>query len=158
MKTPNEIFPVITLYQPWATWIMRGWKTIETRTHNKFSCLKDQIILIHAGQTTDESAIRNVYLTKEQLLFNPDEVVNGYILGAVHVSDFALLNDSHSKASLIDCGSIKRYGLFLTNIQKFDDPIKESGSMGIWYYDLKNRKKVTLKEVHKSIKQASLFD
>lgn len=84
----ENIYPVITLYQPWATWIVRGWKTIETRTHNKFACLIGKTILIHAGQKTDASAINNPYLTKEQLLYNPDEVINGYILCSTHVKSF----------------------------------------------------------------------
>src|SRR5689334_13020773 len=86
------IYPVITLYQPWATWIMRGWKTIETRTHNKFSRLEGKRILIHAGLTTDADAINNPYLTKQQLSFNPDEMINGVILGSVFVNDFRRLN------------------------------------------------------------------
>lgn len=75
------IYPSITLTQPWATWIIRGWKTIETRTHNRFACLDKKTILIHAGMTTDKSAANNPYLTKDQLMYNPDEMVNGFILG-----------------------------------------------------------------------------
>lgn len=52
-----EIYPVITLYQPWATWIMRELKTIESRTHARFNSLLYKTILIHAGQTTDKTAI-----------------------------------------------------------------------------------------------------
>lgn len=29
----------ISMWQPWAWWVMRGWKTIETRTHNRFKGL-----------------------------------------------------------------------------------------------------------------------
>lgn len=137
------VYPVITLYQPWATWIMRGWKTIETRTHNKFECLRNKTILIHAGQVTDASAINNPYLTKEQLIYKPEEVINGYILGSAKVDYFTKLHDVHSKAALIDCGSTGRYGLFLTDVKKFESPISVKGQMGIWYYDLSARKKVS---------------
>src|SRR5690242_4550408 len=87
MKENNNILPVITLYQPWATWIMREWKTIETRTHARFACLLHKTILIHAGQKTDDShlTVQNPYLTREQIIFNPDEVINGAILGSVYV-------------------------------------------------------------------------
>lgn len=144
----NNIIPVITLYQPWATWIMRGWKTIETRTHDRFKSLKHKTILIHAGQRTDDSplVIHNPYLTKEQILYNPEEVINGSILGSAFVSDFKLLNSENAKSSLIECDTL-RFGLFLSNIKKFDEPIPVKGEMGIWYFDMKDQKKVKKQKV-----------
>lgn len=140
----TNIYPVITLYQPWATWIMRGWKSIETRTHERFSCLLNKTILIHAGMKTDGSdlTVKNPYLTKEQILFNPDEVVNGAILGSVYVDACGwLCGDSYeNKSALIDTRN--RYGLFLTEIEVLPFPIYIKGSIGIWYYDLDNHKKV----------------
>ena len=138
-----QILPVITLYQPWATWIMREWKTIETRTHNMFRSLLGKKILLHAGLTTDASAINNPYLTKEQLIYNPDEMVNGFILGSAFVHHTGVLGPKDSKDALIDCANTTRYGLFLNNIEKWDVPVKEKGEMGIWYYDVTNMKKVT---------------
>jgi predicted transcriptional regulator len=40
---------VITLWQPWASFIALGWKTIETRTHDRFKNLVCERIAIHAG-------------------------------------------------------------------------------------------------------------
>lgn len=136
------VLPVITLYQPWATWIMRGWKTIETRTHSRFACLSHKKVLIHAGMTTDPQAIKNPYLSKDQLLLNPDEMVNGFILGSVYVDATGwLCGDPYENMSaLIDTNG--RYGLFLEDVQKFNEPIPEKGEMGIWYFDLGNRQKV----------------
>lgn len=136
------ILPVITLYQPWATWIIRGWKTIETRTHNRFACLNHKTILIHAGQTTDAAAINNPYLTKEQLLYEPDEVINGFILGSAYVDATGLLcgDDYENKAALIY--TMDRYGLFLEKIEKFKEPIPVKGEMGIWYFDMEKKEKV----------------
>jgi hypothetical protein len=131
----KNIYPVITLYQPWATWIMRGWKTIETRTHNKFACLKGRRILIHASQKTDSNAVNNPYLTREQILFNPDEMINGFILGSAFVNDFRELTPNASQRALIECNT-KRYGLFLDKIDRWKIPIPEKGEMGIWYYDI----------------------
>jgi hypothetical protein len=140
----SDVFPVITLYQPWATWIMREWKTIETRTHDRFACLKNRTVLIHAGQTTDGSDLttKNKYLTKEQIMFNPDEVVNGVILGSARVYNVRWLWPTDSKYALIDCEHTKRFGLELDHIKKFDSPIPVKGEMGIWYYDLTNRMKI----------------
>lgn len=134
---------------------MRGWKTIETRTHNKFSSLNAKRILIHAGLTTDESAKNNIYLTKEQILYAPDEMVNGFILGSAWVDDFGKLDASHSKASLIDCKNVERYGLLLASINKFINPIPCKGEMGIWYYDLENKCKV--KKLKNNILQTEIF-
>lgn len=148
------VYPVITLYQPWATWIMRGWKSIETRTHNRFACLKGRTILIHAGQKTDDSdaAVFNPYLTYGQIIYNPDDFVNGFILGQAFVKDCRILNSSHSNKALIDCGNTIRYGLFLTDVLPYAQPIPVKGDMGIWYYDLDARQKVK-----KNLPQASLF-
>jgi len=137
----DNILPVITLYQPWATWIMRGWKSIETRTHPRLNCLKGKRILIHAGKYTDPHALHNPYLSLEQLLLNPDEMVTGCILGSAFVKDFRLLNKSDSKAALFDCNG-QLWGLFLEDIQRWPYPIPEKGSQGIWYYDVDNLIKV----------------
>lgn len=133
-----NILPVITLYQPWATWIMREWKTIETRTHGRFECLIHKTVLIHAGQKTDDSnlTVKNPYLTTEQILHNPNEVINGAILGSVYVDAGGwLCGDSYeNKSALIE--TTDRYGLFLKEVNKFKEPIPCKGQMGIWYYDL----------------------
>lgn len=141
----TNILPVITLYQPWATWIIRGWKTIETRTHERFSSLLHKTILIHAGLQTDSSdlTVKNPYLTREQILYDPDEVINGAILGSAYVDACGwLCNDPwENKSALIETRN--RYGLFLTDVKKFPSPLLVKGSMGIWYYDLENKIKVT---------------
>lgn len=134
------IYPVITLYQPWATWIMRGWKTIETRTHNRFACLDKKTILIHAGQKTDASAMNNDYLTKEQLLHKPDEIINGFILGSAYAQHLGCLDPDDGVNALIECNTL-RYGLLLSSINVFEEPIAVKGEMGIWYYDLDKREK-----------------
>lgn len=143
-----EIYPVITLYQPWATWIMRGWKTIETRTHNKFASLIHTTILIHAGLTTDAAAINNPYLTKEQLMHEPDEMINGFILGSAYVDATGLLSgdDYENKSALIE--TTDRYGLFLKDVKKFDEPIPVKGEMGIWYFDMERKEKVRKPKRH----------
>jgi hypothetical protein len=147
------ILPAITLYQPWATWIMRGWKTIETRTHNRFVSLKDKTILIHAGKTTEvsEAIVKNPYLTKEELIFNPQEIINGHIIGQVDVIDFRELGWKDSYEALIDCEFTQRYGLFLRKPVLFESPIKVDGSMGIWYFDMQ-----TLQKVKKTSPQLNL--
>lgn len=141
----KNILPVITLYQPWATWIMRGWKLIETRTHNHLQSLLNKTVLIHAGKTTDNSfyAVNNPYLTKEQLLHKPEEMVNGFILGSAFVFSTRRLNRDDNSLALIECGGdVMRFGLFLQDIKVFQEPIPCRGDMGIWYYDMDAMQKV----------------
>ena len=47
----------ITLWQPHASWIAMGWKTIETRDHDRFRGLVGQRIAIHAGLFVDNRAM-----------------------------------------------------------------------------------------------------
>lgn len=144
-NTGKNIYPSITLYQPWATWIMREWKTIETRTHNKFGSLLGKRILIHAGLMNDSQAVNafyHGYLSREKLLLNQEEMVNGYILGSVFVKAFGKCSSIHSKEALIDCGNTERFGLYLSQVEKFETPIACKGEMGIWYYDLDSMMKV----------------
>lgn len=160
VKTMSNILPAITLYQPWATWIIREWKTIETREHNRFAKLKGERILIHAGMHTDNSnlTVKNEYLTQEQIWMKPEEVVNGFILGSAFIYDFRRLSGKDSKPALIDCTYVPRWGLFLKDIQRFDQPIPAKGSMGIWYYDLEAKEKVKISDGRKPrVVQHELF-
>lgn len=142
----SQIYPVITLYQPWATWIMWGWKTIETRTHNRFACLNGKEILIHASLTYDNFAMPNHYLDEIQFRHASDykHYEKGVILGSAKVIDVGVLTEKHSLPARIDCGDtlIQRYGLFLTDIIPFELPIPAKGGMGIWYFDLETMQKV----------------
>lgn len=144
----SNILPVITLYQPWATWIVRGWKTIETRTHNRFASLAGKTILIHAGMKTDQShyAVYNPYLTMGQFHENTDEMVNGFILGSAFVDVSGVCRSGDSKRALIECDTM-RYGLFLSNVKKFDKPIPVKGEMGVWYFDMDKMEKCKKAEV-----------
>jgi hypothetical protein len=140
----TTVFPAITLYQPWATWIIRGWKDIETRTHDRFKSLVGKWVLIHAGMSTDGSDLTrmNPYLTRDQIMKDPDEMVNGAILGMAFVYRSCKLTGESSHRALINCQSTIRYGLFLEGIEKFPEPIYCKGEMGIWYFDLAKKQKV----------------
>jgi hypothetical protein len=128
---------VITLWQPWASWVALGWKTIETRTHPRFACLVGQRIAIHAGLKWDDTALTAAkdFLTATQR----GEVVwgreRGVIICTAYVAAHRELDSSHSKAALIDCGGTRRWGLFLTDVQVVKAfPVK--GKQGIWSVEL----------------------
>lgn len=52
----------ITLWQPWAMFVAVGWKSIETRTHQRFKSLVGQRIAIHAAKKIDEASIFNNFV------------------------------------------------------------------------------------------------
>lgn len=132
MKTP-----VITLWQPWAQFIMFGWKTIETRLHDKFKCLEGREILIHAGANWDTQWFRSAspFLTQEQLnLIDVMQKAEPSIICSAKVILYRRLVFADSKSALINCSYHRRGGLFLSEIKKLQ-PIFIKGSQGIWYYD-----------------------
>jgi hypothetical protein len=121
---------------------MLGDKSIETRTHNRFRSLLGKRIGIHAGMSTDTSAWDNPYLSKKEKAMKMEDLLHGVVLGTAFVYDFQLLNKSHSKMALVDCGSTQRWGLFLNEINVFNKPVPAKGEMGIWYFNLKTKLKV----------------
>lgn len=140
----SNIIPVITLKQPWASWVMKRLKTKESRIHANFKTLVDKEFGIHAAMTYDLSdyVLKNPYLTQEQIDASLDYPL-GEILGTVHCDEFLQLNgEQHEKEALIECRSIKRYGLNLINPKEFEKPIPCKGELAIWYYDLDTMEKV----------------
>src|SRR5512142_1369611 len=113
--------PVISLWMPWANWISLGWKPIETRTHKRFSSLVGKRIGIHASLRWDNDAIRlaSPYLTQVQVLRSEKMLrIGGAIICTAMVSEFRTLSQDDEQDSLIECRSVKRYGLVLTDIRK----------------------------------------
>lgn len=128
MVQNRNIIPVITLKQPWASWVMEGLKLTETRTHKNFKTLEGKDFGIHAAQTYDLSdyVLKNPYLSQKKIkesLSYP----TGVILGMVHGKQFLKLSSYHEQGALIECQSVQRYGLRLINPVPFKDPIPYTG-------------------------------
>ena len=128
----------ITLWQPWATWVILGWKSIETRLHPRFASLVGERIGIHAGLMWDDEAfaLAKPYLSKEQFILThglPPHV-RGALLGTVSVVEHRILNSDDSRAALIDCQNTVRYGLILENPMPIS-AIPMRGKQGIWTWD-----------------------
>lgn len=138
----DERLPVITLWRPWSDWVVLGWKTIETRTHERFKSLLGKRIGIHSGLKWDTTAVMAAYkyMTDDQRLqtmdFSRDKSA-GRIICTAMVKDFALLSANASPAALIECGS-RRFGLFLTHVSRTpDEPwTRIKGAQGIQYVDV----------------------
>lgn len=134
---------VITLHQPWASFILFGWKTIETRTHHQFAGLVHQRIGIHASLEYDYKAhlVYKKYLsqTRKGIFLNIRRDISNTMLGkilcTVYVTSARFLNSRDSKRALIDCSNNDRYGLILKDMIPLDPPIPATGQQGIWTYE-----------------------
>lgn len=140
MKTPElsdgaDRIRCISLWQPWAQWVMLGWKTIETRLHDRFKGLALERIGIHAAQKWDAFATKEAlpFLTKEQLeatlRFTKHESA---LLGSVFVRDCSWLLPPAGKEALIECET-RRFGLILQDPIQLHEPLAMKGGQGIFY-------------------------
>lgn len=136
-KIKKMKYPVISLWQPWAQFVMMGWKTIETRTHTRFRNLNQQRILIHAGAKWDDHwhMMASKFMTQEQINQTPFmRYHTPRIICAADVHDFGELYLTDEKLALIECAT-KRYGLYLSSIKKIEPVIYIKGQQGIWYHE-----------------------
>lgn len=142
----SEYIRVLTLYQPWASFIADGLKTIETRLHNKFACLKGQRIAIHAGKKWDPDAFeiferpefgkRGLYKDAARRLYWKNNIPLGAVLCTVMVQDSRICTPADSVAACIEIEpGDRRYGLVLRDLEVLDPAISLPGSQGIWKLD-----------------------
>jgi hypothetical protein len=146
------IYPAITLWQPWASWIAWGWKTIETRTHDRFRCLAGKRIAIHAGLGLDGHAHSEArrWMTHERWTSRMDweserTFPRGEVVCVATVAEARWLTDKDSVAALIDCGEPNpplpsgawdpRFGLVLTNVVPVSGP-RCKGGRGIFRVEM----------------------
>jgi hypothetical protein len=136
--------PVISLWQPWAQWVVIGWKTIETRTHPRFETLAGKRIGIHAAQKWDKNAIHiaRPYLTDDQFhqtleMFRTHHCDSGKILGTVFAKEHRLLDPDDAPAALIECAT-ERFGLIFRDPLKLDPPIAVKGRQAIFHAEVPN--------------------
>lgn len=130
------IYPCITLHMPWAYWVYRGWKTIETRTHKRFASLAGRQILIHASQSYQLGAGGGTWLTDEQVtdsIFSGTPLM-GHIIAIAEVVEHRPCRPNDSRMAMIECRT-PRFGLVLRNVRPLPKPIKAKGHQGIWYND-----------------------
>lgn len=136
--------PCISLWQPWAQWVVLGWKTIETRTHPRFESLAGKRIGIHAAKVWDKQAIHiaRSYLTDEQfeqtyqlLQESQHNSLGGKVLGTVFVNEHRLLDTDDAPAALIECQTV-RFGLLLRDPIQLAVPFPVTGRQGIFHVQL----------------------
>jgi hypothetical protein len=133
--------PTVSLWQPWATWVTLGWKTVETRLHNRLNCLKGRIVAIHAARKWDNDArwLAAEYLSSKnwELSATLAEGNRGKIVAIAHIKDHRQITtkDELSRAMLQTSDlnlRTPRFGLFVDKLVPLP-PFPLRGHQGIWY-------------------------
>lgn len=133
----------ISLWQPWATWVALGWKTIETRRHARFRRLVGQRVAIHAAKKWDPKwrDLAESFLSNEQLFSTINHEFmwpRGAIVCTVRVraADWFDIGDPYYNYEEIArhalCAAEGRFLLWLEQIQAFKKPIPWKGRQGIF--------------------------
>ena len=140
----------ITLYQPWATLIADGVKTLETRSWRPYQTLIGERIAIHAGKRstadyfldgpTRETMRRNHGVNWSREIPFSAVVCTARLAWAGQVRSFE--NEDHvwvgcNPESLIKIDpygdfSIGRWLWFLEHIRPLNPPVPARGSQGLW--------------------------
>jgi hypothetical protein len=131
---------IISMWRPWADWVMLGWKPIETRTHARFAKLAGKRIGIHAAKHWDGNALDLAapYLTPDQIRHTCQVLTkepSGVLLGTVFVEQHRLLGVGDSWGALIECET-RRFGLIVSVPIRLAIPLPMRGHQGIWKVEL----------------------
>jgi hypothetical protein len=134
----------ISLWQPWAEWIAHGLKLTETRTHARFKCLEGKRIAIHASRKFDRDAwdAAKPFLKAAGnesygwFVLKTSEFHLGVIICTALVEKVQWLDGCHSQGALIDCGGVRRFGLYLTGVNVLQEPIPSIGRQGIFEVEI----------------------
>lgn len=144
-------FPIITLIQPWASWVAMGWKTGETRTTARLlKQLENKFFFIHAGKAWDDQAIpvASAWLHPDKIAQTEEEFfgVRGHILAMALGGKARCMTPDDEPKALIDYCWVKppsmgnvepetmqRWFLPLERIDPLEKPIPARGQQGIWY-------------------------
>jgi hypothetical protein len=135
----------ITLWQPWATLIILGIKSVETRS---FFIAGFGDIVIHAALHKDKEC-RNFAespivkpLLQAAGYNNYDALPFGQVLGIVNYYD-VLPTEEAAKDKRVDYRQLllgdfhsNRYALFLKYVRRLEEPYPWKGQQGIWNYPI----------------------
>ncbi len=134
----------ISLYQPWASLVVLGHKTWETRS---WSTSYRGRLAIHASkkftQTQRELCLKwpfSKYITQ-----NPDTMPRGFVLGSVDLMDCIRTEGWMARHQLFETEHVQeefrfgdyspgRFAWELCNPIVFKEPIPAKGSLGIWEF------------------------
>ena len=121
---------ILTIKEPWATLIIKGYKKYEFRSWKTNYRGK---VLIHAGKSTD----KNVLSTFDS--YNLD-YNNGKILGEVEIVDCILVDNIFDKQlkqmdkHIYNNNHVGLYAWKLENVKEYDKKTQIKGKLGLWNY------------------------
>ena len=124
---------VITIKQPWATLIAKGYKEYEFRT---WKTKYRGEILIHAGKGTDKEAMTRF----EDLKL---EYPEGCIIAKAKITDCIYVDDNFRKRVIPKNPNVYKslnrtewegYGFKIEEVEEIR-PIKINGKLSLWEYD-----------------------
>lgn len=112
---PNIEIRALTFIQPWATLIVQGHKTIETRTW--WTSYRGWLA-IHAGKSTD-------------LVDDASKHVFGAVVAVARLVDCRPMTAADEQAALVR-SEPGRYAWELADVHTLDTPIPMRGFQGLW--------------------------
>lgn len=132
----------LTLWQPWATLVARGYKKLEIRTHRNYAGLLGRRIAIHAGMRWHGSGadMARRYLARrgvgvqeiaELLLAAREE--RGHVLATARVGDIRAMTREDEDAALCDY-DIGDVAYVLGMVVRLAAPVPAKGSQGRWQW------------------------
>ena len=136
---------VISVWNPWATLIVHGFKIFETRSWPAPKSMLGQTLGIASTRKVnpvqraafDEPLFAGFYFMTGLPVLH--ELPHGYLLGTVtldsveHITEEFLLDITEEERAY-GWHDIGRYAWRLKNVVKFDEPIPIMGKQGIWDY------------------------
>ena len=128
----------LTIKEPWATAIVRGWKRVENRTWRQESII-GELIAIHAGKTPDTARQRAIceMTARREDPANPHDrslEAPGCIVGFARVEDVV---DYDPRENLVICFDEPTwftgpYGYLLSEVSYLETPIPCKGALRFW--------------------------
>ena len=141
----------LTLYQPWASLIAHGVKTIETRSWVRGSMWGERLA-IHAGKRVERSSLDPETERAIVALYGPEwwmEVPKGAVVCTALVADLRCVRETDGEVAYLSMSFIPdaspkvavdphgdfgkgRWLWFLRDIQRLNPPVPAVGRMGLW--------------------------
>ena len=121
----SEGMRAISLWQPWASLIADGRKSIETR---HWPTAVRGPVAIHAAMKVDKEACR-------EFGYDPKTIPRGAVLCVVDFSD--CVRFPHPSAPPDEYGDFHegRYGFVMQLTEVFPEPIPAKGMQGFWFWE-----------------------
>lgn len=142
----DKTMKCFSVRHPWAFWMMKGWKTVETRKNRILQQMVGQRFAIQGARLLNLKAFdmaapyltkRQMEITKEQMRVARDahrrnipsvDPRFGAIVATFRGVEIRRLTEEDEKFALFDCAGL--WGLFISDIQIIDPPIPWKGRIG----------------------------